>query len=158
MTHPRAARHFPQLQLSTDVASREEARPAELGNGHRTHYLPSKASGIRTVASANPLKLLGLTTGWESGHLGLRPARFQSLQTNPFSIARVAYCKGYGMETVLPYVGPVKRLSLYIVSQAINGWDAGADQAFATETPADLSKCRLLWWSRRSRTGPFRRP
>lgn len=120
MTHPRAARHFPQLQLSTDVASREEARPAELGNGHRTHYLPPKASGIHTVASANPLKLLGLTTGWESGHLGLRPARFRSFKTTHFPlrewlIAKAMGWKQYsrmlGLSRGYPYILYLKQLT-----------------------------------------------
>jgi hypothetical protein len=36
-------------------------------------------------------------------------------------------------ETVLPYMGSVKTLSLYIVAQAINRWDAGLAPNFSTK-------------------------
>lgn len=53
--------------------------------------------------------------------------------------------KLYGMATVLPYIGAVKGLSLHIVSQAINAWDAGRGRRFPTGEGA-FSLCPVKLW------------
>ena len=72
------------------------------------------------MASANLLKLLGLTAGWQSGHLGPRPARFQSFKTRPFPFARVAcdkamgwkqYSRMLGLSRGYPYMLYLKQLT-----------------------------------------------
>jgi hypothetical protein len=63
-----------------------------------------------------------------------------------------------GCQTVRPYVGAVNSPPLYIVPQAINGWDAGLNREFSTVCFPSFQADATLKEGRRFRVEPDTRP
>ena len=127
------SRHFPQPDLSTVVAPSGGVQPLLLrGNGHRT----SKPAQERVTSSI-----------WQAArsHLNLdRPFVFLLLPSFAVPLFR-RRSKPYGMQTVRPYVGAVKRVSPYIVSQS---WQVGCGPlalAFPQGHISGVPRTKVRW-------------
>jgi hypothetical protein len=108
-------------QPNRETATAQHCRPAYVGGRRKTAWLRG-AAGVTSAQAPTPL------------------LSFPSL---PRPVSEGVYIR-YGMATVLPYVGPVKRLSLYIVSQAINGAGAGLRNGFSTMGRRDFASLPTL--------------
>jgi hypothetical protein len=105
---------FPEKRLgqpNRETATAQHCRPAYVGGRRKT-------ASLRGLPGSPPAAFISFTA----------TPRFEGVYIR------------YGMATVLPYVGPVKRLSLYIVSQAINGADARVRHGFSTVPRRQLAR------------------
>jgi hypothetical protein len=115
---------FPEKRLgqpNRETATAQHCRPAYVGGRRNTAWFGELPRSPRP---------------------GQTPRCFHSLAL-PRPVSEGVYIR-YGMATVLPYVGPVKRLSLYIVSQAINGAGAGLRNGFSTMGRRDFASLPTL--------------
>jgi hypothetical protein len=137
-----------RLVFQTVVASQEEARPAELGNGHRKKHTAKpqdyRYDQLETKRSPGGTENQQGVDAWVTSTQATQPGSLLLHRgSHPFPGGPLH--NAYGMATVLPYVGPVKGSSLYIVAQAINGRDAGFDR--------DSLQAALAWTRRRLELG-----